>query len=367
MRVRSLGCTTWIRVLALSGLATVTPVVAAASGGDDLADLNKAFTVAYRAGDWQAAAAVGLRLVSLDPDRPVHRYNLACVYARAGSSDEAVSWISQAAAGGFWKSGHLARDPDLDGVRSHPGFAAAAAAVERNHATIREVVAERFAAAPPLLVVQTGHDATRPAPLVVALHGYGGRADDYPLLWRGAAARAGAVLVIPQGVRRAGSGYTWQDPDEAELILELTLEWTRRQVAIDEDRIVLTGFSQGGFIAMALGVRRSELFAGVIPMAGGYLPEIDAPPPASVIGAPSYYFMVGSLDGAAAAVRNAAGDFAAAGYQVRLRVLPGTGHSFPRDTTRELGKALRFVLDGPSPQPRQQLERRPERNRPDVP
>lgn len=357
MRVRSLGCTAWIRVLALSGLATVTPVVAAASGGDDPADLIQAFTAAYRAGDWQAAAGVGLRLVALEPDRPVHLYNLACVYARAGSADEAVSWLGQAAAGGFWRSGLLARDPDLDGVRSHPGFAAAAAAVERNHATIREVVAERFAAAPPLLVAPPGHDATRPAPLVVALHGYGGRADDYPMLWRGAAARAGAVLVIPQGVRRTGSGYSWEDPDEAELILDMTLEWTRLQVAVDEEQIVLTGFSQGGYIAMALGVRHPELFVGIIPMAGGSLRETDAPPPVAANDAPSYYFMVGSLDRAAEAVRRAADDFSAAGYRVRLRVLPGTGHSFPRNNDRELSKALRFALGGSAPQSQQQRAR----------
>jgi len=34
---------------------------------------------------------------------------------------------------------------------------------------------------------------------------------------------------------------------------------------------------------------------------------------------------------------------------VTLRVLPGTGHSFPRDTDRELGKALRFALGDASP------------------
>jgi hypothetical protein len=116
MRVRSLGCTAWIRVLALWGLATVTPVVATASGGDDPADLIQAFTAAYRAGDWQAAAGVGLRLVALEPDRPVHLYNLACVYARAGSADEAVSWLGQAAAGGFARAGYQVRLRVLPGT-----------------------------------------------------------------------------------------------------------------------------------------------------------------------------------------------------------------------------------------------------------
>jgi len=43
-------------------------------------------------------------------------------------------------------------------------------------------------------------------------------------------------------------------------------------------------------------------------------------------------------------VRLAASDFEAAGYEVDLRVLAGTGHSFPRATRKELRKALRFVL-----------------------
>lgn len=54
--------------------------------------------------------------------------------------------------------------------------------------------------------------------------------------------------------------------------------------------------------------------------------------------------MVGSLDDSAAAVRRAADDFREAGYQSRL--LPGTGHTFPRNTDRELGRAFRFVLGG---------------------
>jgi predicted esterase len=323
--------------------------MAASPGEDAASQLVQAFSTAYRAGDWPSAVAIGTRLAALEPDQPVHRYNLACACALAGDADQAVAWLGRAAAGGFWRSGHLARDPDLDSVRGRAGFAAAASAVERNHKAVREVVAERFAAKLPVLVTPPDHDPMQPAPLVVVLHGYGDRADGYPTLWRGAAARAGAALVIPQGVRKAGPGYTWQDPDEAGLILDLTLEWTRRQVAIDGWRLVLTGFSQGGFIAMVLGVRHPELFVGVIPMAGGYLSETDAPPPASTIGAPGYYFMVGALDRAAGALRRAADDFSAAGYRVRLRVLPGTGHSFPRDTDRELGKALRFALGDASP------------------
>jgi len=56
-----------------------------------------------------------------------------------------------------------------------------------------------------------------------------------------------------------------------------------------------------------------EVFIGVISMAGGCIPEIDAPAPA-------------------------------AGYEVDLQVVSGTGFTFHRRTSTELRKALRFVL-----------------------
>ena len=95
---------------------------------------------------------------------------------------------------------------------------------------------------------------------------------------------------------------------------------------------------------MALGIRHPDLFVGVIPMAGGYIPEIDAPPEATGDGDSRYFFMVGELDDAADQVRVAADAFEAAGYEVKLRVYPNAGHTFPRDKTRELTKALRFAL-----------------------
>ena len=335
---------TQLRGRALALMSAVATLTASAAAMD--ADLLTAFQQAYRSGQWQAALDAGLELESLGPGDPVHRYNLACVAALAGRPDDALAWLERAAESGFWRLPLLERDSDLDGVRGHPGFADAAAAVGLNYQAYRRLVAERFEAAPPLLMVPPDHRADEPTAIVVALHGHGGRAEGYPTLWRRAASKAGAVLVIPQAVRRSGPGFTWSDPDEADVIVGLTLEWVRNRITVDEDRIVLTGFSEGGFVAMVLGTRHPETYAGVIPMAGGYIPEIDAPPAAAGGPAPVYYFMVGSLDDSADAVRRAADDFRVAGYEVGLRVLAGTGHTFPRNTDKELGRALRFALGG---------------------
>jgi predicted esterase len=94
---------------------------------------------------------------------------------------------------------------------------------------------------------------------------------------------------------------------------------------------------------MALGVRHPELLAGVIPMAGAYVPEIDEPPPAEGH-EPRYYFMAGSLDRAIGDMRRAVKDYKKAGYAASMRVLPGIGHACPHPDSGELNTALLWVL-----------------------
>ena len=110
--------------------------------------------------------------------------------------------------------------------------------------------------------------------------------------------------------------------------------------------MILTGFSQGAYVAYAVGLRHPERFVGVIPMGGGYIPKLDRPTKATGPRVPRFYFMVGKLDRAVEPMTTAAKDFTEAGYDVELRVYPNVGHTFPLDQDVELRKALRFVLRG---------------------
>ena len=343
MRFRHRVLARWVRY-AVVVAAMLLPLAGFAQEPVKVQATQRAFNDAYRQADWERAITLGLDLVQMVPNRPLVQYNLACVYALSGSGASALHWLGRAAASGFSQISHLDQDSDLDIVRDRRGFASVRAMVVENQRRRRQEVRQIAAGLPPLIVPRPGRHSPRPAPPIIALHGFGDHAENYPRLWGGAAERMGAILAVPFGARRVGDGRAWGDVDEAETILELTLEMAKELYAVDEEQIVLTGFSQGGFMAMALGVRHPDLFVGVIPMAGGYIPEIDMPPTASD-GDPSYYFLVGARDKAVDEVRRAAGDFKASGYEVKLRVIPGTGHAFPRATKQELGKALRFVLD----------------------
>ena len=305
---------------------------------------QRAFADSYRQGDWTRAIDLGLELVQLMPDHPIVQYNLACIYALNGDRHEALHWLGRAAASGFLQLAHLDADSDLDSVRDLPGYDSVRRAIVENHLRKRNQILEAAKLSPPLIVAPKGHDPKSPAPLVIALHGYGDYGEHYPDLWGPAAGKLGAILAVPFGARVVGEGRAWGDLDETETIVMLTLDQVKEKYEIDRDRIVLTGFSQGGFMAMALGTRHPDVFSGVIPMAGGYIPDIDQPPTADG-DEPAFYFMVGARDNAISQVRRAAADYDDAGYEVKLRVVQGTGHNFPRDTERELGKALRFVLE----------------------
>lgn len=305
---------------------------------------EREFNDAYRYRDWARAIDVGLELVEMEPEKVVLQFNLACIYALDGNARTSLYWLRKAAENGFCALTHFDADPDIETVRGLRGYASVREIVEKNRQK-RVTELRRDAAGSPVLIVPPEKlKIDEPAPLIIAFHGYGDRAGNYPELWRGPAEQIGAIIAAPQGERSVGSGFAWGDVDKADAVLLETLEKVEELYAIDRDRVVVTGFSQGGFIAMELGIRHPDLFAGVIPIAGPYVPEIDAP--TQVAGDyPKYYFIVGSRDRTADEVRRAAADFQAAGYEVELKVVSGTGHTLPENSDRELSRALRFVLE----------------------
>jgi adenylate cyclase len=71
----------------------------------------------------RALDLVGQALV-IDPDDSGVLYNVACVYANAGRSEEALSCLERAIHNGFGHLEWLEHDSDFDSVRSDPRFGA---------------------------------------------------------------------------------------------------------------------------------------------------------------------------------------------------------------------------------------------------
>jgi len=75
-------------------------------------------------GDLARAVDYDRRLVELQPEDFLARYNLACSLARAGRLEEAIDALSRAVLLGYDDLDHMESDPDLESLHTHPDFQA---------------------------------------------------------------------------------------------------------------------------------------------------------------------------------------------------------------------------------------------------
>jgi len=120
-------------------------------------------------------------------------------------------------------------------------------------------------------------DRTKPAPLVIALHGGGGNAikEEGRVAYNKYANRDGWIVVYPNGVEghwndlRGFQGFIShrENIDDVgfikALILKLSDEYT-----IDDKRVFVTGGSNGGMMSLTLGARLADRVAAIAPMVG---------------------------------------------------------------------------------------------------
>jgi predicted esterase len=118
------------------------------------------------------------------------------------------------------------------------------------------------------------HSSQRPAPLIVLLHGGGGTANPFVQRFTKVADRHGAILVAPQSAGPAwdvvlaaqGRGTVGIDASRIDQVLAELFAKT----AVDPQRIVLLGVSNGASYALSLGLGNPQLFRGVIALSPGF-------------------------------------------------------------------------------------------------
>lgn len=329
----------------LCALFLCTPMACAQRVSGELDRLNKEWKKAYDSHNFVRAIEVGLDLAQRSPGDPHPAYNLACAYAQNGDYDQAVTWLRSSADRGLSYVSTVLRDEDLDEIRSREGYAAALDIIRKNSAAQLEKFKSRAEKAVVITTLPPNLDKSKPAPLIVALHGYGSDANDMAAAWREAAAKIGAVLIAPQALEPAGRGYSWGVVEQGEFLVLRDIEKAKAGHNIDPRRIILTGFSQGGAMCYTLAVRHPEMFAGVIPVAGYYEHRVDPIPSQPGTKLPRFVIMVGDKDEPVANNSDVARRLEAIGVPVQLRVYPNLGHRFPPDRQIEMNSALKFVLE----------------------
>ena len=181
-----------------------------------------------------------------------------------------------------------------------------------------------------VLFIPPGLRADRPAPLILSLHGAGGRGSSIAsagLLE--AAERLGAVVLAPDS-----RGPTWDvlmggfgsDVD----FIDAALDGVFDEVAVDPRRLIVSGFSDGASYALSLGLGNGDLFSHVIAFSPGFMA------PDARRGNPPLFISHGTGDRVLnidACSRSLVPILEQAGYRVTYAEFDG-GHEVPRSVLR---------------------------------
>jgi phospholipase/carboxylesterase len=114
-------------------------------------------------------------------------------------------------------------------------------------------------------------------PLVVALHGAGGDANEPINLLGPYAEKEGFILLAPKS-----NGGTWDGvegiygPDIS--TVDAALRATFRRCNVDARRICLEGFSDGASYALGVGITNPEVFSRVVAFSPGFVPNSEVQP-----------------------------------------------------------------------------------------
>lgn len=128
-------------------------------------------------------------------------------------------------------------------------------------------------------------DGVQPLPVFIFIHGYAATGENM-MKWqsvRRVAERSGYLFVAPDGLSKtwAHQGSPSSRRNEIQYFQHILTD-LERQFPIRKDRILVSGFSQGGSMAWDLGCQMGHRLHAIVPIAGGFW----NPMPSSCKGAP---------------------------------------------------------------------------------
>lgn len=296
----------------------------------------------YSSGDFQAS----LKLIEQQgKDYPAQGATVdllhICLLNVCGNSERALQVFQAAIDKGYWyQTPGLRGDPDLASLQGNAQFERLVAICAERHAQ-----AQRDAK-PELLVLPPAQDAPQPYPSLLALHWYGGNAQDFAEYWKGLVDQ-GWLVAAAQSSQVAGfNAYCWDDTQQA--IAEIKGHYTSLALdyPIDPQRVVLGGFSQGAGLAFWLAVSRDIPAAGFISI-GPYLEnlaEMSPQLPAGEIHGVRGYIISGEKEqdeGMFAQVEHLLKEHS---VPYHWHIYPEQAHQMPTDFEQRLQIALDFIF-----------------------
>lgn len=199
-------------------------------------------------------------------------FNAGCAYSLAKNKKNAIRYATKALEKGMFQ---FESDKDFDYVKNNRKFKKI---VEAANAEIESLKSKT--ALIPRTYFPSKYNKTAAAPLLVLLHGYGGNPVEIMEPYKSLADSRGVILMACRAseVQSRNSFYWDFENQAAKDRIRKDIENVAKRFNIDKDKIVLSGFSQGGYLCYDFGLKNADLFKGLLPVAGSIPKQISLSP-----------------------------------------------------------------------------------------
>ena len=290
--------------------------------------------------------ADALQIVEQNADRfPEHLARTTfwkmCLLSLCGRSNDVISVFQKGLNAGLWWAESQFRDTDLDAVRDLPQFKRLAAVSQEKYQEARSHI-ERDQT---ILLPETS--VLGSYPLLIALHGGAGNKDSNLEYWE-IGRQKGWLVLSPQSTQPLYSGsYSWIEPEQALADLHFYVEQISKEHPIDQQRVVIAGFSQGSGMAIYAALSGKLKVRGFIGI-GTYWADPESLASLAQLARQTKpirgYFVVGEKDQTLNKTKEIQNILDENDIQFVEEVHLDLGHEFPVDFGSSFDKAIDFIL-----------------------
>ncbi len=167
-------------------------------------------------------------------------------------------------------------------------------------------------------------------PLVVALHGGSGHGRNFLWTWLRTARSHNCIVISPTS--REGT-WSLMGPDVDSANLDALVGYACENWAIDRERILLTGMSDGGTFSYVSGLQSGSPFTHLAPSSASFHPMLVEVADGERLDGLPIYLMHGALDWMFPidVARTARDALSAAGAEVEYREIADLSHTYPTE------------------------------------
>lgn len=260
-----------------------------------------------------------------------------CLLSRVGKTDEALKTMSEALGKGMWWSEAVLRaDEDLMPLQGLPAYEAMVA-----ECRTRKAAAQKDSKLEMLVRLPAGEP---PYPLLIALHGRGGSPDRDVQYWE-PLLQMGWMLAMPRSSQLGSPNmFVW---DDAALAREEIGSECRRLLEgyrIDQERVILAGFSQGASAAIQISLGGVLPDRGFLAVAPGRMAMEEIEQLAHSAHGRRGYMIVGGRDPRHESLAQIHTLVNRNGVPCEMEDHSEMGHEFPNEFGRSITQALKFLL-----------------------